>query len=52
MESYLRYDRKKHRFLTMVIYKLLSEVSRNCDLKALDQVDKDIVEKTNLPRSS
>lgn len=46
-ESYLRYDHKKHQFLMTIIYELLSEVSKHCDLKALDHVDKDVVEKTN-----
>lgn len=46
METYLKHIHKKHQFMTMVIYELLSKVNKQCDLKTPDLVNKDVVEGT------
>lgn len=45
--TYLKHDFNEHRILTSMIYELLNEVNKHCNVKLPDQVDKDVIEGTN-----
>lgn len=49
-DCYLRHDLKKHRFLTVVINKLVQIIKQHCVLDAPEDVDPNVVDRTNYSR--